>query len=77
MSEEIHMKVRVNKGSSAFERCAFCQYWYDPTHRAIEPTGVPGVWKFDSTIRNKCMANPRIAIERPAGASCKQFVSKV
>lgn len=55
-------------------KCVFCKYWYDPANLALEPAFGKGIWRVNSSIKNKCLLNN---ISKSAiCASCHKFESK-
>lgn len=52
----------------------FCKHWYDPTNAAIEPAFGKGMWRVDTTMKNKCLI--KNILKLATGGVCNEFVSK-
>ena len=58
------------------KKCAFCQYWYDPTNSAIAPKSPAiGLWEIRD-VNQTCLCQKK-NINMPANAFCGSFVCKL
>lgn len=68
------MQFLCNEKNISIKKCAFCKNWYDPANSAIEPQKGPGMWKCDTTVKNKCRVKN---VQTVAMHTCSKFECKL
>lgn len=58
---------------STSKLCAFCQYWWDPTCKFIQPH-VGSQWYYESSGRCRCIKK---GIETTAATNCNNYKCKI
>lgn len=70
-------KIAAREGGSSIKKCAFCEYFYDPTNSVISlKRGQKGVWEYETGVKKPCRMRSNMEIASQT-TGCSKFVCKI